>query len=147
MSEIPYEDGDVIPPGYKLETRARRGWLISGLTVSLGLYLIGGVVGSAIEAGGDPVSCDENGCHESHSYKALYVPIVGPFITAGTAPDGHDDTWTFLLVADGVLQIAGAFAAVAAVVWPVKVLERKPMIQLTPVALDGGAGLGMQGNF
>jgi hypothetical protein len=144
---LPYEEGDPIPVGYRHERRARRGWLAAGLSVSLGLYLVGGVVASVIDAGGPPRTCDENGCRESLSHQALFVPLVGPFITAATPPDERNDTWTFLLVADGVLQVAGAFSAVASFVWAEERLERIPSFQLLPMAGSDGAGLAMQGSF
>jgi hypothetical protein len=73
----------------------------------------------------------------------LYVPIVGPFITAAQAPTTGGEA---LSVFDGALQTMGAGLAVAAVLMPRSVVvwqDRDVAFRVTPAVVPGGAGLSM----
>ncbi|MEQ9323350.1 MAG: hypothetical protein RIF41_29565, partial [Polyangiaceae bacterium] len=75
--QLPYDEGDPIPPGYELETKKYRGLIIGGAVTTGVLYGISAAVGLAGLAGGQSDA------------GVLLVPVAGPFIAAATLPADH----------------------------------------------------------
>lgn len=88
-SEQAYTDGDPVPTGYHVETRRRRGLVTAG-AVTLGTGYLAAIAFLAVDGrvGG-----------------AAVVPVLGPFISAATT-DLSDAAP--IMVADGIVQLAGA---------------------------------------
>jgi hypothetical protein len=134
-----YEEGQPIPPGYRVETRARRGLIIAGAVTFGVTYLLSAFAASiAVDGGG------------SEEFGPLFVPVAGPFITIGTA--GSEGTGTFALVLDGVAQAGGIAMFIAGIATEEKFLMRndvsKPNITVTPMMVgDSSFGLGIRGSM
>jgi hypothetical protein len=144
--ELPYEDGDPIPPGYKLRTQKRRGLIIAGSIVTGVPWVIS--LTSAVAADYD------------HKSGFLLVPALGPWLmlAAGGASDEHcssdlcDGSRSGLratLVLDGIVQTAGAAMFAAGFLLPRQRLVRQDVtIGFVPTTLAPGAyGLGAIGTF
>jgi hypothetical protein len=97
---LPYKEGEPPPEGYYLAKQSRRGLTIAGAAVFGGAYGLS-VIGAL------SVLTDSHG---DDGYEPLFIPIVGPFITMGTADNtelgGNGLGALFLL--DGLAQTAGA---------------------------------------
>jgi hypothetical protein len=136
--EIPYEDGDPIPPGYVLESRVKRGLVIAGAT-TLGSLWIVSMIGGAI-------AVDTGGGSE---FWPLFVPVAGPFIAIGT----HDTTATsaLLFTINGLGQSAGLAMLIAGLATENKFLRyRGADLELGPtfhVGADGSSTFGLTGAF
>lgn len=91
-----YEEGEVVPPGYHVETRAHRGLVIGGAVTFSSAYLLS-VLGA--------VSGATDGPKGPKRYLPLLVPVGGPFITIGTADS--KGAGTALLTLDGLAQVGG----------------------------------------
>jgi len=147
---LPYDGKGNVPDGYHADTRIRRGLFIAGTVTFGSLYLLGGVTASIIDA--DPPRTCTGGynspqdCEESHAHRWLYAPIIGPFVTAATNPEDRSDTWTWMLVMDGIVQTASVAAVIAAVAAPETVLVRND-IAITPLATEDGGGVALSGRF
>jgi hypothetical protein len=140
----PYEGG-VIPEGAHLETRWNKEMFTVGVAVTAAAYLPSllyametcGLQGNS--DGGPPIT--GSACRSGSTW--LYVPVIGPFVTAAQAPTTGGAT---LSVFDGVVQTAGAALMLAAVIAPRTVvvwqdLARSTSVRVTPVASAGGAGV------
>jgi hypothetical protein len=102
---VPYEPGDFIPAGYRLETQPITGLVIAGAVATGGLWLLSGMLGTlAVKLSGGVA--DSTGHTERQEPYFLWIPVAGPFVAAGTV---HDPAGPIvaLLVLDGVLQSAG----------------------------------------
>jgi hypothetical protein len=110
---LPYEEGENIPPGYELKTRPVRSMVIAGSITFGAPYLISLLTGATeLAAQGS----------DGTKFAPMFAPIVGPFITIGTAKsDGAGTLW---LVLDGVAQTAGAVMLVYGLVADEKYLKR-----------------------
>lgn len=144
--ELPYEEGDPIPPGYKLRSSPRRGLVIAGSVVTGVFWAI-----SVTTAAG-------NDFDNKTGY--LLVPGIGPWLTlaAGGAKDRDCSTnycnadrsgVRALLTLDGLVQTAGAAMFVAGFAFPRKRLVREDVtISFAPTPLgQRGYGLGAVGTF
>lgn len=151
--ELPYEDDQAIPPGYRLVERRRRGLIIAGSLV-LGIPWMFSVTG-AVAADFD----DKSGF--------LVIPALGPWLmlAAGGAKDDNcvdtlggtfDDTCNAdkaglraVLVFDGIAQTAGAVMFFVGMTSKTKRLVRtEPFMGVSPVRLGrDGYGLGFHGTF
>jgi hypothetical protein len=127
-AKLPYEDGDPVPPGYQVKTRAMRSMVIAG-AVTLGVpYLVSLLTASTVLA-------DDS--RQGGRIAALYAPIVGPFITVGTSrAEGAE---TFWLVLDGVAQTGGAVMLIYGLAAKEKYLQREttPSASLAPEVILG----------
>jgi hypothetical protein len=114
--ELPYDEGDPVPPGYHPDTRMRRGLIIGGAVTFGVFYLISALVGAiALDCNSLITSC-------SNSLGVLLIPGAGPFVALGTAkPDG---VGAFALVVDGVAQAGGLLMLVLGIAVPRSVLVR-----------------------
>lgn len=134
--ELPYEEGATIPVGYELQTRTRSTWIETGLGTAGALYLAGGVIASLIDAGGT----------NETAHRWLYLPVIGPFVAAGTPEDRESDTFTFILVVDGVLQTVGTIAAIYGLASPESYLARKDFA-VAPFTNGDATGLAFSASY
>ncbi|MFO0760974.1 MAG: hypothetical protein U0359_31140 [Byssovorax sp.] len=113
-SILPYDEGEPIPAGYTLKTRAHRALLLGGSITFGTTYLLSILSGAAAAANG-----------EGSSITPLFVPVAGPFIAAGTV--STDDLGRFWLALDGITQAAGAGMLIAGLLVDQKYLQRVPV--------------------
>jgi hypothetical protein len=103
--KMPYEDGQPIPPGYRVEERVRTGAIVGG-ALALGIpYLIGLTIASADNF--------------QDNTRWLMVPVAGPWLLIGATKDsscaadtvcvdqGFNTVVRFYLALDGIAQAAG----------------------------------------
>jgi hypothetical protein len=109
---LPYKDGDPIPQGFAVRSRANRPLVTAG-AITFGVpYLVSALLASAV------VSFDSKNADEA---APLFVPIAGPFITLGiAAADGADAFW---LILDGLTQAGGAAMFIAGLTMREKYLQ------------------------
>lgn len=149
--DLPYRDGQPVPPGFHVEERLRRGLVIGG-SLTLGIPW----VFSATTAVGNDFE-DQSGF--------LMIPALGPWLmlAAGGASEENclkDEfdadlcetrmaTQRALLFLDGVAQTAGAVMLAVGLAYPTKRLIRNDVsvsFAPTPLGRDG-YGLGAVGTF
>jgi hypothetical protein len=145
-----YDEMKPIPPGYKVEERARRGPIIAG-SIVLGIpYVLGLWAAAAAD-------------FRNHSYW-LVVPAIGPMLTLWTRDDAcnedADDTnsdagdcigdaflGTFLVL-DALMQTAGGAVLIYGVASTKKVLVREGAEwSVGPRKVGTGHGFGISGTF
>lgn len=128
---VPYEGGD-IPSTAKLVSRPNGSLIGTGVGLLATSY-----AGSLIYA---LSTCGaQTDCRGGSAW--LYVPIVGPFITAATAPTSGGQA---LAAFDGGVQVLGAALAIAGVVMPKKFVmwqSRSASLTVTPTGGGGGGAL------
>lgn len=136
---MPYQDGYLVPPGYHVETRMRRGPVIAGAV------MLGAGYGIAAAVGASSV-----GESSEDELLPLFIPIVGPFITVGSLDfSGDFGGLGFILIGlplilDGLLQAAGAIALTAGITSPKQVLVRDgalvssstPRLRIKPTGVE-----------
>jgi hypothetical protein len=135
--ELPYEDGEPIPPGYRLVQRRRRGLIIAGSIVTGVPWVLGVSAATAADFG------DHSGL--------LVVPVLGPWLMLatddlrGTSKAGERG----LLVFDGLAQAAGGAMFLAGMFVPrVRLVRTDVVVSVVPLELGHGAhGLGAVGRF
>lgn len=134
-----WDDSQPVPYGYRKEARVRGGLVAGGAVafgVSYGLSVGLGLLGADMSSlyGG------------KNTTEALFIPIAGPWIQLGQTSTASGQ---FLLVADGVVQLAGVSMLVAGIVAKRTILVRTDYASatLTPIATRRGAGLGITGTF
>jgi len=148
-SELPF-DGHYVPPGYHVESRARKGLIIGGAAPLGVLYSLG----------------LQYAFHDSPELHLLAVPVVGPWLAMGLHKDpcDHDprqeedfcvDAAPIAYFFDGLGQVAGAILLTTGLLNPKQVLvpdgstQSASSFSVTVVpwlgASRGGVGLG--GNF
>jgi hypothetical protein len=137
---LPYEEGDEIPPGYERDSRIRTGLVVSGGVTFTVAWLVSIFVAAGI---GTQEVETSTGLEQSRGNRALYVPVVGPFVAIGTLHE-PGAAGIFTLVVDGVTQsagvamiFAGLFAREQLLVRQKKTEQKK--IELMP--LPGGVTL------
>jgi hypothetical protein len=146
--EYRYTPGDMLPEGYHIEDRPRRGFVISGY-LTLGIpYGFGLMVGA--------VKRFEN------QLGWLAVPVAGPFLTFAlrdracneigeTAFDGWHCVWDrtseWFLITDGILQAVGATFLVIGYssTTPFAVRDEDSAFWLSPTLVGDGGGVGAFG--
>jgi len=147
--DLPYSEGEPIPPGYHLEEHVRKGLVIGGAVTTGTLWMF-----SATAAVGDDFN---------HKTGYLMVPALGPWLMLA-AGGGRDNCSTdymgrstcsidagvrALLFLDGVVQTAGAVMFAFGIGYPSKRLVPNNMnLSLAPMNLGkDGYGLGAVGTF
>ncbi len=123
---IPYEGGKI--PAEMTLTRRPNMTLIGAGLVVLGLSYVPSVFTAAIAC---PPQAD---CTATRGVAWLYLPVVGPFITAAmsTSPGG-----AALAAFDGALQVTGATLAIAGLVAQKKFVmwqDKSASLSVTPTA-------------
>lgn len=134
---MPFEEGQPIPPGYRVETRARKGLIVGGAVTFGVLYLLSAFTASVAVDSGD-----------SEEFGPLFIPVAGPFVAIGTT--GAEGVGTFTLVLDGVGQAGGVAMFIAGMVTEEKFLLRNDQakISVTPMMVgDSSFGLGLRGSM
>jgi len=131
-AEQPYEAGTPVPRGYELATSTRDA---AASARNAGLLFFG-VGYSAAYIGALAVP---------GRVAALYVPVIGPF----TVLEGRETWVKGLLIADGVLQGAGAILLIGGIAGRGEQLIRVDWagLHFAPSAGPGGAGLEVMGDF
>jgi hypothetical protein len=143
-----YEEGQLVPEGYRLRSGPRKGLVISGAIVGGAAYGFG-VVGAV-----------DSDFEDNAGY--LLIPGVGPWLmlAAGSDPpkpcltqevcaDSMPDYKPLFVVAAGLAQVVGTVLFVAGLTSKRRYLERKDLeVSVVPAALGQGAyGLGVLGAF
>jgi len=114
--ELHYQEGEPIPEGYHKDTKIRKGLVIGGAVTFGAVWLVTVLIGSVI------VSVDEGINSGTSEYTPLFVPVVGPFITMGTANIGSAAYAP--LIINGVAQAGGVAMLVAGLAAKKTVLVR-----------------------
>jgi hypothetical protein len=124
--EMRYVEGRPVPPGYHIETRTRKGLVISGSIIFGVPYLLSMSVAASSHYQAD---------------RWLYAPVIGPFANLATRSDdcnpnggqsGSSTTVTctsdsgarFFLMMDGLMQTAGATLFILGLALPQTLLVR-----------------------
>jgi len=159
-TELRYVEGRPTPAGYHLETRPRKGLVISGSIIFGVPYFLSLSVAASSKTEAD---------------RWLYVPLLGPFIDLGnrkescstigngnfgsTTTCSEDSSVRFFLMTDGLMQSAGALMLILGFALPQRVLVRDdaPYVGATrshfawsiaPQKMGrAGYGLGFAGTF
>ncbi len=133
----PYHEGGPAPEGYYRDTRVRRGLVIAGAVTFGATYLVSTSVASA-----------EQDSRDASDWAPLFIPVVGPFITVGTAES--KSFATFALIMSGLAQSGGLAMFIAGVAAPKDIWVRNDLGRFTVapiVAGDNGVGLGLIGEM
>lgn len=146
-----YEDGDPIPPGYRVRTQPRRGLVITG--AALGGAAYGFAVMGAVDTGFE----DKSGF--------LLIPLVGPWLMLATGgaqdetcpadadecEDENNQVERAVLVLDGLAQATGVTLLALGFAFPRQRLELAGLdveVELRPTALGHhGHGVAFVGAF
>jgi hypothetical protein len=146
--ELPYEDGEPIPQGYRVVKQSRRGLVIAG-------SIVGGV-GYGLSVTG-AVGDDFN-----HSSGSLLVPVLGPWIMLALGGAKNEcNSYTYgsycndnsglrsMLVLDGLTQAVGATMLTIGIAYPKTRLVRKDVaVSMAPMPFGrDGYGIGAVGQF
>jgi hypothetical protein len=107
---LPYKEGEAIPPGYRLVEQKNSALIAAGLSV------FGAAYGASLIAS---LAFISDGGRDSAEFAPLLIPVIGPFITAGT----NDDVPT-LMVMDGVTQTTGALLLILGIAMTEKKVVR-----------------------
>ena len=99
---LPYEDTLPIPPGYHLEERPTKSYLLMGGTIFGAAYVPTLFVTAAVVGGRQP---------DAPRIATLAIPIAGPFVTIIRDKTGIPGG--VVLVADGIAQTGGVLLLVA----------------------------------
>jgi len=110
---IEYARGETIPPGYQVTTRPQRGLFVTGTVTLASVYGL-----TALGAAVQTVFAQD---YWGASLAPAFVPVVGPFIAAGTIERRGGET--YVLVLDGLIQTASLAVLIAAVTNPEEILE------------------------
>jgi hypothetical protein len=131
-AEQPHEAGAPVPQGYRIETSTRDA---AASARKAGLLFFGVGYGAAY-VGALAVP---------GRVAALYVPVIGPF----TVLEGRETWVKGLLIADGVVQAAGAILLIGGIAGSGEQLIRVDWagLQLAPTASTTGAGLEVMADF
>jgi hypothetical protein len=134
---LPYEQGEAIPPGYEPDTRMRKGFIVGG-SVTFGVMWLGSIFAAA--GIGEQQVFDDVGqvVDNSNGARALFVPIVGPFIAIGTLVD-PGPAGVVTLAIDGVCQTGGVAMLLAGIFAAEPVLVKQKRAE--PVVAPGYLGL------
>lgn len=138
---LPYEPGGPIPQGYVLTEKPRLGLIIGG-SIAFGLLYITSLMAYSLAE----AVCAGSSC--SNDFWPLSLPVIGPFITIGTA--NAEGGAISLLAMDGLGQGAGLAMLILGVASKKQVWLRADLadLHLMPLALaDGGRGLALAGQF
>ena len=133
---LPYEDGDPIPQGFSVRSRADKSLLIAGSITFGAPYLISALVAATT------LSANADGGGE---FAPLFVPVIGPFIAIGTAH--AEGAGTFWLVFDGLAQAGGVTMFIAGLVLEDKYLQRTPQASFKPEVLVNPGGMNLKWRF
>lgn len=170
---LDYDPSKPIPPGYRLESGARKGLVIPGAImfgISYGISIMVGVISQDTDTYHDS-SNDRPGV--PYNSNLLLIPVLGPWLALATLHDykycgestyqsstysstcwarASEDRnmWSLMLVFGGIVQGAGALMVTLGIAkpWQRLVLTENVQAQLVPVPMGhGGQGLALVGTF
>jgi len=130
---VPYQGG-AIPSYAQLETRP------DGVFIATGVSILGASYAGALLYGLATCSAQET-CRQGSAF--LYIPVVGPFITAANAPTSGGAA---LAAFDGGLQTLGLVLTATAFIKPRKFViwqDKVGRVEVTPSAPGAVAGLSL----
>jgi len=133
-----YLEGDVIPPGYELKSRPEKGLLNSGLITFMVPYGLSFFIGGLIAF--------EGSNREQEEFGPLLIPVVGPFISLGQW-DNVDEELSFIMLANGFAQTAGAAMIVSSILMPEKYIERMARLPGKPEVFVGAGSATLRMRF
>lgn len=133
-AELPYAEGDAIPPGYSLESRVRRGPVIAGTILFATTYGINLLVASIADGSDDA--------------NWLYVPGVGtwPLVDNACERDGGDDGCEFLIL-HSAAHTFGLGLLIYGIAAQKSVLVRDSKVRVLPARIGSGSGLALDATF
>lgn len=147
--EIPYEEGDPVPPGYRVATQPRRGLVIAGSIVTGVPWLL-----SAAAAGA---------ANYEDGTAFLLIPALGPWLTLATRSANDDECEAdrdsascagnvavrAILVMDAIVQTAGVVMFISGFAFPRKrLVQTHVTVGAAPVRVGrDGYGLGLVAAF
>jgi hypothetical protein len=148
-----WEEGDPIPPGYRPDTRIRKGLVIGGAVTLGAVWLVFGVLPASIMVAveeTDEADFSNDTGEDKEDYYPLYIPVAGPFVTIFTTES--QAAGTALLIIDGVAQTAGLAMLIAGLAAQKTVLEPDPTYRaaewhVAPIVTPELTGLGAFGTF
>jgi hypothetical protein len=162
--ELDYEEGDEIPPGYSKETKIRLGLVIGGAASFGGVYVLTMVAASIADSvvrDNDEIRCQSTGLlsstceqvptpEDDDDFVPLFIPLVGPFITIGTAEASAGGAVPLIL--SGLGQTAGVAMLIAGLAARQTVLRRQgaksePAIEIAPIFTGSHGGLSLNATF
>jgi len=130
---VPYEGGDV-PANASIVSKP------NGVLIGTGIGLLGSAyLGSLIY--GLATCTAQQECRQGSGY--LYIPVIGPFITAATAPTTGGQA---LAAFDGGLQVVGAALIASGFIWPKKFVmwqDKSAALRVLPYAGQGAGGVNL----
>jgi hypothetical protein len=149
---VAWQPGSPPPPGYHIEDRPRTGLVVAGALIAGIPYFFSVVTASSVGL--------------SNETGWLYVPVAGPWMTLGQRSYGCNnldnanqstsqslqcvgDVFAVMgLIADGVMQAAGATLLVVGVAAGRPTLVRDDeALHVTPMRIGTGYGAGVTGAF
>jgi hypothetical protein len=139
--KIPFREGTSVPPGYRLDSSPRAALVATGASVSGALWVISTVTAIGL----DQKSAVDGDPNFDDMYWPMFIPVIGPFITIGTADSSG--TGAGILALDGALQAGGLAMMIAGLVAPKLELVPQKGIYLNAQAAPGSGGLSVGGAF
>jgi hypothetical protein len=142
---LPYEEGDDVPEGYRVESRAHRGLIIGGAATLGSTWFLSLLIGTVIDSFNNGLTGDRG----SIAWP-LYIPVVGPFI--GIPVFDSSGSGTFLLLMDGFAQAGGAAMIIGGALTTqkrlVRVAETQPSWTVLPTRMGtNGMGISLVGTM
>ncbi len=142
---LPYEEGEPVPDGYRVESRSHRGLLIGGAATLGSTWFLSVLIGAFI----DSLNNGFGGNRESVAWP-LYIPVFGPFI--GIPVFDSSGSGTFFLLIDGFAQAAGVGMIIGGALTTqkrlIRVGETKPSWSIVPTRMGtNGMGIGLVGTM
>lgn len=127
-----YNEGDPVPPGYRVESRTRTGLVIGG-SIVFGVFY-----GFAL-AGARPSNSDTH---------LLYVPVIGPVLYGNTLDGAWAGVARFFLWIDAFAQAGGAAMLIVGLI-PKTELVRNDIatVHVRPLVGPHANGLALTGTF
>jgi hypothetical protein len=132
---LPYDEAEPVPPGYHVETRAKRSYLLVGASLFGASYLATALATSAVVAARQP---------DAPRVAPLAIPNAGPFIAIESAHAGVPAG--VVLAADGIAQLGGAILFVAGLNIDEQVLVFNTIPATAQLSVGPGS-VGIRGSF
>lgn len=138
---LPFREGTQVPKGFRLDTSPRAGLIVAGASTSGALWVVSLISAIALDkqpaVEGDPNFDD--------MYWPMFIPVVGPFISIGTAD--ASGTGAGILALDGAFQAGGLALMIAGFAAPKVELVPQKGVYLSAEAAPGAPGLSVGGSF
>jgi hypothetical protein len=138
---LPYRDGVHVPRGFRLDASPRYALVVAGASTSGALWVISTIAAIGLDkkkaVDGDPNFDD--------MYWPMFIPVVGPFISIGTA--NASGTGAGILALDGAFQAGGLALMISGLAAPKVELIPQKSLYLTAEGAPGVPGLGLGGSF